>query len=96
MGDALKILFLLGYAVFLLGPLVLEDDRYARRWYRFTGKISGAIDQFIERVHQKAQSLWYRRKAGRCLKCGYDLLHNVSGVCPECGTPIHENRCVQK
>lgn len=25
--------------------------------------------------------------AGCCQKCGYDLQRNVSGVCPECGTP---------
>ena len=23
-----------------------------------------------------------------CLTCGYNLTGNVSGVCPECGTPI--------
>ncbi len=26
-----------------------------------------------------------RRKKGLCLKCGYDLTANVSGMCPECG-----------
>ena len=26
-----------------------------------------------------------RRKRGLCLKCGYNLAGNVSGVCPECG-----------
>jgi hypothetical protein len=26
-----------------------------------------------------------RRVAGRCVRCGYDLTGNVSGVCPECG-----------
>jgi len=25
---------------------------------------------------------------GRCVKCGYDLTGNVSGICPECGTPV--------
>lgn len=25
---------------------------------------------------------------GCCRECGYDLTGNVSGVCPECGTPI--------
>ena len=31
----------------------------------------------------------YRRaKAGCCRKCGYSLVGNVSGVCPECGTSI--------
>lgn len=29
-----------------------------------------------------------RRKRGRCVKCGYDLTGNTSGVCPECGTKI--------
>jgi len=24
---------------------------------------------------------------GHCRKCGYDLTGNVSGICPECGTP---------
>jgi hypothetical protein len=26
-----------------------------------------------------------RRLGGRCIRCGYDLTGNVSGVCPECG-----------
>jgi len=32
--------------------------------------------------------LWYRdrrRMPGLCVKCGYDLRGNASGVCPECG-----------
>ena len=29
---------------------------------------------------------WRRKKRGQCLKCGYDLTGNESGVCPECGT----------
>ena len=28
------------------------------------------------------------RRAGLCLKCKYDLRGNLSGRCPECGTPI--------
>jgi len=40
--------------------------------------------------------LWFldRRRRfprGHCQKCGYDLTGNVSGRCPECGTPVrHE------
>ena len=26
-----------------------------------------------------------RRKKGLCLKCGYNLTGNISGICPECG-----------
>jgi len=34
----------------------------------------------------------YRRRRssrlhGHCVKCGYDLAGNLSGRCPECGTP---------
>ena len=29
-----------------------------------------------------------RLREGLCLKCGYDLTGNESGVCPECGTAI--------
>ena len=29
-----------------------------------------------------------RRKKGLCLKCGYDLTANTSGICPECGERI--------
>ena len=29
-----------------------------------------------------------RRKKGLCIKCGYDLTGNVSGICPECGEKI--------
>jgi hypothetical protein len=36
--------------------------------------------------------LWWldRRRIppGHCQKCSYDLTGNVSGICPECGTPI--------
>jgi hypothetical protein len=28
-----------------------------------------------------------RRRRGHCLTCGYNLTGNISGVCPECGTP---------
>lgn len=29
----------------------------------------------------------WRRKRGICVRCGYNLTGNISGVCPECGTP---------
>jgi hypothetical protein len=34
-----------------------------------------------------------RRRAGGglCVKCGYDLKGNVSGVCPECGDRVQSN-----
>jgi hypothetical protein len=36
--------------------------------------------------------LWWRDRRsippGHCRKCGYNLTGNVSGRCPECGTPV--------
>jgi len=29
-----------------------------------------------------------RQKPGHCANCGYNLTGNVSGTCPECGTPV--------
>ncbi len=31
---------------------------------------------------------WVLELGPSCLNCDYDLTGNVSGVCPECGTPI--------
>jgi hypothetical protein len=31
---------------------------------------------------------WRRKKKGQCLKCGYNLTGNVTGVCSECGMKI--------
>lgn len=30
-------------------------------------------------------------QSGRCIRCGYNLAGNASGVCPECGTPVQKN-----
>ena len=37
-----------------------------------------------------AYLFWRDRRPlpGYCLKCGYDLTANISGVCPECGEPV--------
>lgn len=31
---------------------------------------------------------WRRAQKGRCIRCGYDLTGNVTGVCPECGMQL--------
>jgi predicted RNA-binding Zn-ribbon protein involved in translation (DUF1610 family) len=40
------------------------------------------------RYRRRRRSRRIRRGPPRCAKCGYNLTGNVSGVCPECGTPI--------
>lgn len=31
---------------------------------------------------------WFRRRSALCRGCGYNLMGNATGVCPECGRPI--------
>ncbi len=46
-----------------------------------------AFDHFSSRA-----AAWHRAAIpGRCVRCGYDLAGNVSGVCPECGDSIRSN-----
>ncbi len=33
-----------------------------------------------------------RRRRGLCLGCGYDLTGNVSGLCPECASPVDRGK----
>ncbi len=40
--------------------------------------------RFCVRRHRRV----VRQSQGLCVVCEYDLTGNVSGVCPECGTPI--------
>ena len=44
----------------------------------------GLLTYWLGPVHRE----YRRRKKGLCIKCGYDLTGNVSGVCPECGERI--------
>jgi hypothetical protein len=36
-------------------------------------------------LYRPNEILYERKAKGQCLRCGYDLTGNVSGVCPECG-----------
>lgn len=37
---------------------------------------------------QRIRTRWNRLESGACLRCGYLLTANASGVCPECGAAI--------
>jgi hypothetical protein len=51
-------------------PLLLVATLGFFAWYRW------------DRPHELRRE---RRAKGLCVRCGYDLRGNVSGVCPECG-----------
>lgn len=45
----------------------------------------------VQRYARRWLDLRMLYRQGKCPVCGYDLQGNVSGVCPECGTPIRES-----
>lgn len=56
------------------------------------------IPLWILSVLALAAAWWFDRKprargTGHCLKCGYNLYGNLSGVCPECETPVPCVKC---
>lgn len=58
----------------LLGGLLLIA------WVMYSLLMPTAIA--IRRVRRRARTIW-----PRCSRCGYTLRGNISGRCPECGTP---------
>jgi hypothetical protein len=52
-------------------------------WYQifFAGYTAAVVYAFCRDRNE-------RPAEGCCRSCGYDLRGNVSGICPECGTPI--------
>ena len=46
---------------------------------------------FLAAIAAPNALLWYllrRYPPGHCPRCGYDLIGNTTGICPECGTGI--------
>src|SRR5688572_13300102 len=71
--------------------LVEEDTPSNSRWRRgiwvpcsFVAAAAALPPAFWAWRFHRSRRL---RRPGLCLKCGYDLTGNLSGVCPECGTP---------
>lgn len=44
-------------------------------------------------VFDRLRGFW---REGICKNCGYDLTGNVSGICPECGTPVSEKSVTRR
>jgi len=72
--------FVTGIAVFIIALSPLNGLRSGDSWAR---------TMVIWRKHERKAP--FEPLSTVCIPCGYDLTGNVSGVCPECGTPIPEN-----
>ncbi|HSZ60130.1 MAG TPA: hypothetical protein VK797_31085 [Tepidisphaeraceae bacterium] len=62
-----------------------RDDGIVR-WFAMPPWVAAAILAALP-------TMWIRKwlsrpRAGSCQHCGYNLIGNTSGVCPECGTPV--------
>jgi hypothetical protein len=84
------------FGVFENGPC-RSTARMRALWSTYAGWPRGAPGAFslplwlpFACAAASASLLWWRDRrvaAGHCPRCGYNLTGNVSGVCPECGTP---------
>lgn len=75
---------------FLLAPRILpKDNRFPAATSRFF-----SVPLYLPALFFGAAAWWsFRRfvtipRDGHCGKCGYNLTTNISGTCPECGSPI--------
>ncbi len=87
------------FEIFSSGPQTPAQMRRARQWersgYALIATCSGplwllgAILMSYPAVTLIRGPLrrWHRRRHNCCVRCGYNLTGNISGVCPECGTP---------
>jgi hypothetical protein len=41
----------------------------------------------VRAIKDRTDTRAYRLRHGLCLPCGYNLTGNLSGTCPECGSP---------
>ena len=92
-GDRSGLVLVIALAPFVL-PFILIAA--ISRPHEFIGPIGGLVlvllympgFTFVLMRGSRARQRRERWAAGRCIRCGYSLTGNTSGVCPECGRPI--------
>jgi tetratricopeptide (TPR) repeat protein len=65
--------------------LLTEARRLGYRGATFD-RLCAAAGTYLAQVEGRGSSA---PPPGHCIQCGYSLTGNVSGRCPECGTPVH-------
>ena len=74
----IPVFFVLGWGLHVIWPTILSFI------------VSVAIACAFGRWNHRESLTQYR--AGCCPACGYNLTANISGRCPECGTPTGQDR----
>lgn len=88
---ALFVLFSFMFVIYQLVDVV-PYPHMRRDWLIGSLIIGGAALGFLWLAlsfRRQATRLRERLRNGHCVSCGYDLTGNISGVCPECGEPVH-------
>ena len=90
MPDSLRALlaFAVCAAAFLLPPVASMADDAWRAWLWGTVAAIAVATGTLYVLYRPNERRQERQAKGQCVRCGYDLTGNVSGVCPECGAGV--------
>ena len=50
--------------------------------------VAAGVGLLVARYTGQRDCAAFRSRSRLCLRCGYSLAGNLSGVCPECGAPV--------
>lgn len=100
-GWMTSALLLLGFAVFFLPRHQRPCALVVATLGALASQLSPDPTKWFAVTYMSAPPLWTlglvlgatvlrrrRKNPGICAKCKYDLTGNLSGICPECGTPL--------
>jgi hypothetical protein len=80
---------------FFFGPVAITRisspfDKYEQTWELQSATwflfAIAAFPLSYSIIRKNRRTIENRRRRGLCVKCGYNLTGNATGVCPECGT----------
>lgn len=69
-------------------PILEKDELGVPLWIPFALMAGYATSTLVSTALRRRRL----RRVGKCVRCGYDLTGNVSGVCPECGTKFESSK----
>lgn len=76
------------FVIFVLGAILISlslRGRFAITILPISLAL-GIANGYLSMCKRRNRRARLARKEGYCRVCGYDLMGNVSGICPECGT----------
>jgi hypothetical protein len=81
---AISILYWLNALLSSANDTIMTDDAFDYRLY--VGFVMVIVGMVLLAMHEQPKTA--RVATAPCRSCGYNLTGNLSGICPECGTPL--------